>query len=112
MPFANINGIEMHYHEEGEGNPVVLINGFSGDTSFFKQMMPELASRYRVITFDNRGAGLTRYPGQGIRSQDFVDDVLALMDYLHVFKAHLLGWSMGRTSHRSSPSNIPTGSGP
>ena len=33
MPFANINGIEMHYHEEGEGNPVVLINGFSGDTN-------------------------------------------------------------------------------
>ena len=95
MPFANINGIEMHYHEEGEGNPVVLITGFSGDTSFFKQMIPELASKYRVITFDNRGAGLTRYPGQGIRSQDFVDDVLALMDYLHVFKAHMLGWSMG-----------------
>ena len=95
MPFANINGIEMHYHEEGEGNPVVLITGFSGDTSFFKQMIPELASKYRVITFDNRGAGLTRYPGQGIRSQDFVDDVLALMDHLHVFKAHMLGWSMG-----------------
>ena len=95
MPFANINGIEMHYHEEGEGNPVVLINGFSGDTSFFKQMIPELSSKYRVITFDNRGAGLTRYPGNGIRKQDFVDDVLALMDHLHVFKAHMLGWSMG-----------------
>ena len=95
MPFANINGIEMHYHDEGEGTPVVLITGFSGDTSFFKQMIPELSSKYRVITFDNRGAGLTKYPRQGIRKQDFVDDVLALMDYLRIFKAHMLGWSMG-----------------
>lgn len=95
MPFASINGIEMHYHDEGEGIPIVLITGFSGDTSFFKQMIPELTQRYRVITFDNRGAGLTRYPGQGIRKQDFVDDVRALMDLLGVFKVHMLGWSMG-----------------
>ncbi len=84
----------MHYHDEGEGTPVVLITGFSGDINFFKQMIPELASKYRVITFDNRGAGLTKYP-PGIRKQDFVDDVLALMDYLHIYKAHMLGWSMG-----------------
>lgn len=95
MPFANFNGIEMHYHDEGEGTPIVLITGFSGDTSFFKQMIPELASKYRVITFDNRGAGLTKYPKEGIRKQDFVDDALALMDHLRIFKAHMLGWSMG-----------------
>ena len=95
MPFANINGIEMHYNDEGEGTPVVLITGFSGDTTFFKQLIPELTPKYRVITFDNRGAGLTKYPGNGIRYQDFVDDVLALMDHLHIFKAHMLGWSMG-----------------
>ncbi len=84
----------MHYHDEGEGTPVVLITGFSGDTTFFKQMIPELSSKYRVITFDNRGAGLTRNP-PGIRKQDFVDDVLELMNHLHIFKAHMLGWSMG-----------------
>lgn len=95
MPFANINGIEMHYHDEGEGTPVVLVTGFSGDTTFFKHLIPELTPKYRVITFDNRGAGLTRYPGDGIRCQDFVDDVLALMDHLGIGRAHMLGWSMG-----------------
>lgn len=95
MPFADINGIEMHYHDEGEGLPIVLVTGFSGDTTFFKQLIPELTTKYRVITFDNRGAGLTRYPREGIRYQDFVDDVLALMDYLSIEKAHMLGWSMG-----------------
>lgn len=95
MPFAEINGIEMHYHDEGEGTPVVLVTGFSGDTTFFKNLIPELTPKYRVITFDNRGAGLTRYKGDRIRYQDFVDDVLALMDHLRIFRAHMLGWSMG-----------------
>lgn len=95
MPFANINGIEMHYHEEGDGTPVVLVTGFSGDTTFFKQLIPELTPDHRVVTFDNRGAGLTRYPKQGISYQDFVDDVLALMDHLGISKAHMLGWSLG-----------------
>ena len=60
MPFAEINDITMHYHDEGSGTPVVLVTGFSGDTSFFKALIPDLVDEgYRVITFDNRGAGLT-----------------------------------------------------
>ncbi|MBR4226623.1 MAG: alpha/beta hydrolase [Candidatus Methanomethylophilaceae archaeon] len=95
MPFAEFNGIRMHYEEEGEGTPVVLVTGFSGDTTFFKQLIPELSQRYRVIVFDNRGAGTTEYGKDDIDCQDLVDDVLALMDHLHVFRAHMLGWSMG-----------------
>ena len=95
MPFAEINGIKMHYEDEGEGTPVVLITGFSGDTSFFKQLIPELTPRFRVIVFDNRGAGITDYGDRDFTFQDMVDDVLCLMDYLHLFRVHMLGWSMG-----------------
>lgn len=95
MPYAEINGIRLHYEEEGDGTPVVLITGFSGDSSFFRQMIPELSSRYRVIVLDNRGAGTTEYCVGNAEPQDFVDDVLALMDYLHIFRAHMLGWSFG-----------------
>ena len=95
MPFAEINGIRMHYEEEGEGTPVVLITGFSGDTSFFKQLIPDLTPKYRVVVFDNRGAGTTEYGSGTIESQDFVDDVLALMDHLRIYRAHMLGWSLG-----------------
>ncbi len=97
MPFAEINDITMHYHDEGSGIPVVLVTGFSGDTTFFKALIPDLLDEgYRVITFDNRGAGLTAYPiEKGIHSQFFVDDLTALIDYLKIDKAHFLGWSMG-----------------
>ena len=97
MPFAEINDISMHYHDEGDGTPVVLVTGFSGDTTFFKALIPDLTEEgYRVITLDNRGAGLTSYPVEkGIKSQMFVDDLTALIDHLGIDKAHFLGWSMG-----------------
>lgn len=95
MPFAEINGIRMHYEEEGEGTPVVLVTGFSGNTDFFKQLIPAVSADHRVVYFDNRGAGTTEYPRDGIRAQDFVDDILALFDYLDIGRAHMLGWSLG-----------------
>ena len=94
MPFADINGIKMHYHIEGEGEPVILITGFGGDTNFFHSLIPSLTDRYKVVTFDNRGAGLTEYSGD-FECQDLVDDVEALIDHLGFYKVHMLGWSMG-----------------
>ena len=97
MPFAEINDISMHYHDEGEGTPVILVTGFSGDTTFFRALIPDLVDEgYRVITFDHRGAGLTSYPMEkGIHAQTMVDDLKALIDYLGIDKAHYLGWSLG-----------------
>ena len=97
MPFAEINDITMHYHDEGSGIPVVLVTGFSGDTTFFKGLIPDLVDEgYRVITFDHRGAGLTAYPPEkGIHAQMMVDDLKALVDYLGIKRAHFLGWSLG-----------------
>ena len=97
MPFAEINEISMHYHDVGEGIPVVLVTGFSGDTTFFKGLIPDLVDEgYRVITFDHRGAGLTSYPMEkGIHAQTMVSDLADLVDYLKIGKAHYLGWSLG-----------------
>ena len=97
MAFAEIRDISMHYHDVGEGVPVVLVTGFSGDTTFFKGLIPDLVDEgYRVITFDHRGAGLTSYPMEkGIHAQTMVDDLAALVDYLGIRKAHYLGWSLG-----------------
>ena len=94
MPMADINGIRMNYSVTGEGEPVVLITGFGGDTTFFHSLIPTLVDNYKVIVFDNRGAGLTQYKGP-FKGQDFVDDVVALLDHLSIFRAHILGWSMG-----------------
>lgn len=95
MPFAEFNGIRMYYEVYGEGSPVVLVTGFSGDTTFYKDLIPVVAEKHKVIVFDNRGAGKTEFKGDMIHYQNFVDDIKCLFDHLKIDKAHILGWSMG-----------------
>jgi len=94
MPTANVNGIKLSYSAQGEGEAAVLIGGFGGDINFYHALIPVLARKHRVIVLDNRGSGATEYGGP-FRGQDLVDDVAALLDYLSVYRAHILGWSMG-----------------
>ena len=90
-----IGNIKMHYKETGNGEPVVLITGLGGDVSFWKGMTPLLSRRYRVITLDNRGSGLTEYPNGPFDIEALADDIALLLDHLSIPKAHILGWSMG-----------------
>jgi pimeloyl-ACP methyl ester carboxylesterase len=55
MPRLSVNGVELHYVEAGEGDPVLMIMGFGGDHLAWAFQVPALSARYRVITFDNRG---------------------------------------------------------
>lgn len=94
MPYVSVNGIEMYYERTGQGEPIVLITGLAGDVSFWNKTVPLLSDRFDVIAVDNRGAGRTRYSGSfGV--DDMADDVIALLDSLGIFRANILGWSMG-----------------
>ncbi len=91
--FAELQDVKMYYEEEGSGEPVLLIGGVGANHRFWKGMVP-LLKGYRVITFDNRGVGQTEYKGD-VQVDIMADDVIHLMDYLHIYKAHIVGWSMG-----------------
>ncbi|MCL2890547.1 MAG: alpha/beta hydrolase [Methanomassiliicoccaceae archaeon] len=94
MPTAEVNGQRINYEITGNGIPVVLITGFASDMSFWDALTPALSDKYKVITLDNRGAGKTSYNGK-FTIYDMADDVVALMDHLSIYKAHIVGWSMG-----------------
>ena len=91
--FAELQDVKMYYEEEGSGEPVILIAGIGANHRFWKGMVP-LLKGYRVITLDNRGVGQTEYKGD-IQIDTMADDIIHLMDYLHIYKAHIVGWSMG-----------------
>lgn len=93
---ARVNGIEMYYRAYGEGEPLLLIMGLGGNADWWdKKFLSILAGRYRVVTFDNRGAGRTeRAPGPYSIPQ-MADDAAGLMDHLGWESAHVLGMSMG-----------------
>jgi len=95
MPKETVGKIKMNYEVSGSGEPVVLITGLGGDTTFWLGMVPLLSHQFRVITFDNRNSGLTECPNEPFEIATLADDVVCLMDHLDVAKAHVLGWSMG-----------------
>jgi len=90
MPVAITERVSIDYDEAGEGFPLFLIGGLGfGRWGWFRQV-PALSRHFRVVTFDVKRERVLR-DGVG----DLASDVVALMDYLGVGKAHVLGASLG-----------------
>jgi 3-oxoadipate enol-lactonase len=95
MPKVQANGIEMFYEEKGTGEPLLLIAGFACDHTNWSQMIPLLASRYRVIVFDNRGVGQTSAPNTPYSIRQMAEDAAGLLDAIGLSRIHVAGHSMG-----------------
>jgi pimeloyl-ACP methyl ester carboxylesterase len=92
--YAPVNGGQIFYEELGAGDPVVLIHGVSGDRRHWDNQFEFLALNYRVIRYDVRGFGNSSLPVNELGYTDQAD-LLALLDYLQIADAHIVGWSMG-----------------
>jgi pimeloyl-ACP methyl ester carboxylesterase len=93
------NGVKIHYITEGEGEPVVLVHGFSAN-AMMNWVLPgvfaNLSKHYHVIALDNRGHGRSGKPHEIEKyGPEMVEDVVRLLDHLHIQKAHVIGYSMG-----------------
>ena len=96
MPFASINGQEIHFEDSGgPGLPVVLGHGFLMDGSMFDPQVAVLSPEHRVIRWDARGFGQTRWDGRPFSYWDLADDVVGLLDHLGIAKAVVGGMSQG-----------------
>jgi pimeloyl-ACP methyl ester carboxylesterase len=97
MPFAQVNDITMYYEVHGDsGSPLVLIHGYSASkVDWPVSHVQRLATRHRVVIFDNRGVGQTDKPTTPYTMSQFAGDVAGLMDTLGFQAAHIFGISMG-----------------
>jgi len=95
MQQARINGVEIAYDLRGAGTPLVMIHGAQGDQTMFSNFAPEFVRDYRVLTFDQRGSGLSEKPHGDYSIAQLADDTAALMDHVGFDKAHIVGVSMG-----------------
>ena len=95
MPLAQIDAGDLYYEVIGEGPPLLLIAGFSGNTTSWLPVQPALAEHFTLIMFDNRGAGRSCVPPGPYTTAQMAGDALALLDHLDVERAHILGNSMG-----------------
>ncbi|HEY2149215.1 MAG TPA: alpha/beta hydrolase [Vicinamibacterales bacterium] len=95
--FTTSDGVKIHYLTTGTtGSWVVLIHGYSDNAErmwFRTGIAPALAKRHRIVALDNRNHGKSDKPQPGGAGR--AQDVVELMDHLHIDKAHIHGYSMG-----------------
>jgi len=90
-----INDIRLYYEIHGDGTPLILLHGGLGNADYWEKQIPDLSRQYKVIAVDSRGHGRSTFSEQRISFALMASDVVALMDYLSIEKAHILGWSDG-----------------
>jgi pimeloyl-ACP methyl ester carboxylesterase len=90
------NGVRIHYQQVGEGPDVVMVHGITGNLAVWHlNILPQLADRYRVLTYDLRGHGLSSTPPTGYSLDDMADDLVRLLDALEIEKPVVVGHSYG-----------------
>jgi 3-oxoadipate enol-lactonase len=79
VPFIDANGVSLHYEFAGTRGPaVVLLHELGGTLNSWDTVAPRLASHYRVLRYDQRGAGLSEKVRQEFTNDTLVDDFTAL----------------------------------
>ncbi len=93
--FVESGGEQIYYESVGTGDALVLSHGLGGNHAIWYQQVPEFAKRYRVITWDQRGFGRSTNTKNETGPAVAGDDLRAVLDHLHINRAHLVGQSMG-----------------
>src|SRR2546426_10880790 len=98
MPKVTVIGIRMFCEETGGGEPLILIMGFGGDHLAWAFQVRALAEHYRVVTFDNRGAGQSDAPEPPYTIRTMADDTAGPLAALGIERAHVGGVCLGGQS--------------
>lgn len=101
--YLEVDGIRLHYVEEGRGDQVVIfLHGFGSHLYSWSTVMPVLGENYRVVAYDRPGFGLSERPlvtGGDTENpytlEEQVDQLVGMMDRLGIPQAVLVGNSAG-----------------
>ncbi len=80
---------------DGRGELVLFMHGIGGNRSNWRTQLPSFAERFSCVAWDARGYGDSDDYDGPLAFDDFVADVLRVLDHFGVAKGHLLGLSMG-----------------
>lgn len=93
--YAPVNGLKMYYEIHGAGEPLLLLHGGLGSTAMFADIIPSLSKTRQVIAVDLQAHGHTADLNRPITFEAMAYDIAALMNYLQIPKADVLGYSVG-----------------
>jgi pimeloyl-ACP methyl ester carboxylesterase len=89
---AEVNGTKLYYETAGKGPAVVLVHGGLVDSRQWDDQMKEFAKHHRVVRYDLRGFGRSAAAPQPF---SHIEDLRALMDFLKIERATVVGLSLG-----------------
>ena len=98
MPFVHAtDGTRIHYEVTGKSGatPVLMIQGLGASKNAWNLQRIAMATRFRIISFDNRGAGRSDKPAEPFTLEQMADDAIAVLDAAGIDTAHVVGASMG-----------------
>lgn len=93
--FAHINGIDLYYETYGSGEPLVMLHGNGGSIEAFKFQILYFEKYYSVIAIDSRMQGKSGGSADTLSYEMMAADFCAMLDYLKIDSAYVLGWSDG-----------------
>jgi pimeloyl-ACP methyl ester carboxylesterase len=94
--WVEARGLRFHVAEAGEGEvPVLLLHGWPQHWYEWREVMPRLADRHRVLALDLRGFGWSDAPPDGYEKENMASDVLAVMEALGIQGVKLVGHDWG-----------------
>jgi pimeloyl-ACP methyl ester carboxylesterase len=91
----DVGDARIHYAVYGQGRAVVLLHGGLGNGDYMVCQLAALAPGHRVVVIDSRGHGRSTLGTQGLHYALMGDDVIKVLDALHIDRASLFGWSDG-----------------
>jgi 3-oxoadipate enol-lactonase len=98
VPFVSAtDGTRIHYEVTGKSGktPVLMIQGLGASKNAWNLQRIAMATRFRCISFDNRGAGRSDKPTEPFTLEQMADDAIAVLDAAGIETAHVVGASMG-----------------
>jgi 3-oxoadipate enol-lactonase len=87
--------MNIKWESQGEGSPLLLIQGLGYGRWGWDPIVPGLAALHRVVTFDNRGIGESDKPEGPYTAAQMAGDALQVLDEAGIDRAHVLGASLG-----------------
>ena len=90
-----IRGIRLYFETEGSGPPLLLLHGGAGNGMQFEKQRADFARAHRLIVPDCRAQGRTTDRPGPLTYHDMAEDMVALLDSLHVKRVDIMGWSDG-----------------
>lgn len=93
--YANVNGVKIYYEIHGEGEPLVLLHGFTMSHDMWEEWIEDLSKDYKLILPDLRGHGNSTNPSNEFTHKKSATDIYALLDILDIDKFNAMGFSSG-----------------